>query len=177
MLKIIGWIAVVLVMVIVALVAYASTKPDRFRVARSLTIAAPPDKLFPLINDLRGFNRWNPYERKDPGTGTYAGTPAGVGTSYAWDSTKVGKGAMTITDVTAPGRVVMRIDFEKPFKALNTATFTITPKDGGSKVTWAMEGPALLVTKIMDVVIGMDKMVGNDFAEGLRNLKELAEKP
>jgi uncharacterized protein YndB with AHSA1/START domain len=177
MFKIIGWIAVVLVVAIGALVAYAATRPDSFRVARSLTITAPPDKLFPLINDLRAFNRWNPFERKDPGTGTHAGATSGVGASYAWDSTKLGKGAMTIIDAAAPGKVVMRLDFEKPFQAQNTATFTIAPQDGGSEVTWAMEGPAPLVTKIMDVVIGMDRMVGSDFEDGLRNLKEIAERP
>lgn len=177
MLKVIGWAVIALVIAVGALVAYAATKPDSFRVARSLVIAAPPDRLFPLINDLHGFNRWNPYERKDPGKGTYAGAPSGVGSSYAWDSAKVGKGAMTITDATAPGKVVMRLDFEKPFKAQNTATFTIALKDSGSEVTWAMDGPAPLITKVMDVVIGMDRMVGGDFADGLRNLKELAEKP
>lgn len=177
MLKIIGWAAIALVIAVGTLVAYAASKPDSFRVARSLVIAAPPDRLFPLINDLHGFNRWNPYERKDPGKGAYAGAPEGVGSSYAWDSAKVGKGAMTITDTAAPGKVVMRLDFEKPFKAQNTATFTIAPKDGGSEVTWAMDGPAPLITKVMDVVIGMDRMVGGDFADGLRNLKELAEKP
>jgi uncharacterized protein YndB with AHSA1/START domain len=177
MLKIIGWTAVVLLVAVGLLVAYAATRPDSFRVARSLAIAAPPDKLFPLINDLHGFNRWNPYERKDPGKGAHAGAPAGVGASYAWDSAKLGKGAMTITDVAAPEKVVMRLNFEKPFQARNTATFTITPRDGGSEVTWAMDGPAPLVTKIMDTVIGMDRMVGGDFEDGLRNLKELAERP
>jgi predicted 3-demethylubiquinone-9 3-methyltransferase (glyoxalase superfamily) len=51
------------------------------------------------------------------------------------------------------------------------------PRDGGSEVTWAMEGPSPLVTKVMDVVIGMDKMVSSDFEDGWRNLKEIAEKP
>jgi uncharacterized protein YndB with AHSA1/START domain len=177
MLKMMGWTAIALAILLAALVAYAMTRPDRFRVQRSLLIAAPPETLFPLINDLRNFNRWNPYERKDPGTGTHAGTASGVGASYAWDSSRLGRGAMTITDAVSPGRVAMRLDFEKPFQAQNMATFTIAPKDGGSEVTWAMEGPAPLVTRIMDVVIGMDKMVGSDFADGLRNLKEIAEKP
>lgn len=177
MLKTIGWAAVVLAIAIVALVAYASTRPDSFRVTRSLVISAPPDRLFPLINDLRGFNRWNPYERKDPGAGTYAGATSGVGSTYAWDSNKVGKGKMTITDASSPGTVVMQLDFERPFKALNMATFTITPREGGTEVNWTMEGPAPLLTKIMDVVIGMDRMVGGDFADGLRNLKQLVENP
>ncbi|MCZ8312466.1 MAG: SRPBCC family protein [Magnetospirillum sp.] len=177
MLKLLAIVLFGLVVAVGALVAYAATKPDSFRVVRSLTIAAPPDRLFALINDMRGFNRWNPYERKDPGRGTYGSAQAGIGASYAWDSPKLGKGAMTIVDAAAPGRVVMRLDFETPFKARNSATFTIMPHDGGSEVSWAMEGPAPLVTKVMDTVIGMDKIIGGDFEEGLRNLKEIAEKP
>ena len=177
MLRIFGWTAVVLVIAVIVLISYAATKPDSFRVARSLVIAAPPDRLFLLINDLHGFNRWNPYERKDPEKGVHSGAAAGVGASYARDSSKTGKGSMTVTESSAPSTVVMRLDFLKPFEAQNRATFTVMPKDGGSEVTWAMDGPATLVTKIMDVVIGMDKMIGNDFADGLRNLKGIAEKP
>jgi uncharacterized protein YndB with AHSA1/START domain len=175
MLTMLGWTAIVLIVAAGALVAYAATKPDSFRVARSLTIAATPDKLFSLISDLHGFNLWNPYARKDPGKGTYAGAAAGVGASYAWDSRKLGKGAMTITETAPPGMVIMRLDFERPFKAQNRATFTITPRDGGSEVCWAMDGPSNLISKVMDVVIGMDRMVGRDFDDGLRNLKAIAE--
>ncbi len=177
MLKTIGWIAIVIVISVGALVAYAATRPDSFRVARSLLIASPPDKLFALINDLHSFNRWNPYERKDPEKGVHSGAAAGIGASYAWDSNKTGKGAMTIVESSAPSKVVMRLDFLKPFEAQNTGIFTVLPRDGGSEVTWAMEGPASLITKTMDVVIGMDRMVGGDFEDGLRNLKEIAEKP
>jgi uncharacterized protein YndB with AHSA1/START domain len=177
MLKVLGIIAVVLIVGVGALVAYASTRPDSFRVSRSLAIAAPPDMLFPLVNDLRAFNRWNPYERKDPGKGSHTGGDAGPGASYAWDSSKLGKGAMTITEASPPRQVVMRLDFETPFKATNRATFTMEPRNGGSEMTWTMEGPSTLVTKVMDVVIGMDKMIGGDFEDGLRNLKDIAEKP
>ncbi len=177
MLKIIGFGILGLALAVGALLAYAAMRPDHFSVSRSVTIAAPPEKLFALINDLKGFNRWNPYERKDPGKGNYAGAASGIGASYAWDSSKLGKGAMTIVDASVPNKVQMRLDFETPFKARNIANFTIAPRDGGSEVTWEMEGPAPLITKVMDVVIGMDKMVGRDFEDGLRNLKEISERP
>ena len=177
MLKVLGWTIVVLVFAVGTVVAYAATKPDSFRVARSLAIGAPPEQLFPLINDLRAFNRWNPFERKDPGQGIHSGAPEGIGASFAWESAKTGKGSMTIVESSAPSTVVMRLDFLKPFAAQNKGTFTIIPRDGGSEVTWAMDGQAPLMTKIMDVVVGMDRLVGADFAEGLRNLKEIAEKP
>ena len=80
---------------LVLLLAYAATRPDTFRVERSAQIQAPPDRLFPLINDLRAFNTWNPYEKKDPAIkGSYGATTVGPGATYAWESDKVGVGEM-----------------------------------------------------------------------------------
>ena len=51
----------------------------------------------------------------------------------------------------------------------------IRPEGGGSEVTWAMHGPSTFFTKLLHTVLSMDKMVGTDFANGLANLKQLAE--
>lgn len=162
---------------VVMLLAYAATAPDEFRVERRLRIAAPPDKLWPLVGELGGFNRWNPYERKDPLIKTrYDGAASGIGSRYAWESDKVGTGSMEIVD-QQPGRAVqMRLDFLKPFEAHNRAEFALQPTaDGATEVSWTMHGPANFVSKLMGVFIDMDKMVGRDFEDGLQNLRQLAE--
>lgn len=162
---------------ILALLAYASTRPDEFRVERRARIAAPADKVWPLISELRAFNRWNPYERKDPLIkGQYAGAAGGVGSRYAWESDKVGVGSLEITG-QQPGRAVqMKLDFVKPFEAHNAAEFALQPTaDGATEVRWTMHGPANFVSKLMGVFINMDKMVGSDFEDGLQNLRQLAE--
>jgi Polyketide cyclase / dehydrase and lipid transport len=176
MLKILGIVLAVVVLAAGALVAYAATRPDDFRVERSIVVKAAPDKIFPLLNDMHRFNEWNPFDRKDPGKGQYSGAPNGVGAAYKWDSSTLGAGSMTISETVPNERVTMKLDFLKPMEANNLADFTLRPKDGGTEVTWAMYGPAPLLTKIMDVVIGMDKMVGGDFEQGLVNLKTIAEK-
>ncbi len=48
-------IAIIVVVLIVALLGYAATRPDTFRVERARSIKAPPEKIFALINDL---NSW-----------------------------------------------------------------------------------------------------------------------
>ncbi|MBI3346271.1 MAG: SRPBCC family protein [Burkholderiales bacterium] len=162
---------------VLVLLAYASTRPDEFRVERRLRIAAPADKLWPLVGELRGFNRWNPYERKDPLTkGQYAGAASGIGSRYAWESGKIGIGSLEITG-QQPGRAVqMKLDFVKPFEAHNQAEFALQPTpDGATEVSWRMHGPANFVSKLMGVFIDMDKMVGRDFEDGLQNLRQLAE--
>ena len=82
MLKIAGIIVVVLIVAAVAVVAYASTRPDSFSVQRTASIKAPPEKIFPLINDYRNWPQWSPYENRDPEMKrTYSG--GGQGAKYA----------------------------------------------------------------------------------------------
>jgi uncharacterized protein YndB with AHSA1/START domain len=159
------------------LLAYAATRPDEFRVERRLRIGAPADRVWPLVSELRAFNRWNPYERKDPLIrSAYSGAAAGVGSRYDWDSREVGSGSLEITGLQ-PGRAVqMKLDFVKPFEAHNQAEFALQPMPGGAtEVRWTMHGPANFLSKLMGVFINMDKMVGRDFEEGLQNLRQLAE--
>ncbi|CAB3652986.1 hypothetical protein LMG24238_01246 [Paraburkholderia sediminicola] len=170
---------VILITIVAAvglLLIYAATRPDTFRIERSVRIDAPPERVYGLIDDLHQFNRWNPFLRKDPAAqGTYSGTPSGKGARYAWQGEKVGVGQMEIVDTAAPANVTMNLDFIKPFEAHNIADFTLKPEAGATQVTWAMHGPAPFLSKLMQVFVSMDRMVGKDFEDGLSNLKTLAE--
>ena len=174
-------IKTILLVVLAALalvLAYAATRADSFRVERSTRIKAPPERVFALINDLTRMKAWNPFEKKDPDLkGQFGPATAGEGASYAWQSEKVGVGSMTILESTAPSRVKMRLDFLKPFAAQNMAEYTLKAEGEATQVTWAMYGPAPFSTKLMQVFISMDRMVGKDFEDGLANLKTLAETP
>ena len=159
------------------LLAYAATRPDEFRVERRMRIAASADQLWPLVSELRAFNRWNPYERKDPLIrGAYTGAAGGVGSRYEWESKEVGVGSLEITG-QQPGRAVqLKLDFVKPFKARNQAEFALQPlPDGGTEVRWTLHGPANFMSKLMGVFFNMDKMCGRDFEQGLDNLRQIAE--
>jgi len=169
----------ILVLLAIAIVLiYAATKPDTFRIERSINIKAPPEKIFPLIADLHKFNIWNPWAKKDPGAKmNYIGPESGVGSGHEWDGNKnVGKGSMTVAKLTASSEVVFNLDFISPFEAHNQATFTLTPKDDNTEVNWAMTGPSPYISKVMCLFMSMDKMVGPDFEAGLADLKVLAEK-
>ena len=162
---------------IAALLLYATTRPNTFRVERSISIKASPERVFELINDLHSFHSWNPYAKKDPAmTVTYSGAATGKSARYAWESKEVGVGSMEITDATAPSLVAINLDFVKPFEAHNQVTFTMAAEAGGTtRVTWAMFGPVPYMSKVMHLLFNMDKMVGDDFEIGLRDLKAQAE--
>lgn len=177
MLKILGYVVLVILVVIAGVLVYASTKPDSFRVERSVSINAQADGIQPLIADFRRWAEWSPYEKKDPGMKrTFGSITAGKGATYAWDGDKnVGQGSMEILDAT-PTKVVIKLDFQKPFEAHNTAEFTLQPKGGATQVTWAIHGPSPLISKVVSLFMNMDVMIGKDFEAGLANLKALAEK-
>lgn len=84
---------------------------------------------------------------------------------------------MEIVEATAPSRVAMRLDFEKPMKGSNRVEFRLQPKGTQTEVTWAMSGPMPYLSKLITTFVDMDKMVGADFEAGLANLKAAAEKP
>jgi Polyketide cyclase / dehydrase and lipid transport len=171
------YLGLALVAAIALVLVYASTRPDEFRVERRLRIAAPAERLWPLVGELRAFNRWNPYERKDPQIqGSYSGPATGVGSRYAWVSEQVGVGSLEITGQRPGQAVQMKLDFVKPFEAHNQAEFRLMPQpDGSTEVSWAMHGPNNFIGKVMGVFIDMDKMVGKDFEDGLLNLQQLTK--
>lgn len=170
------FILVVIALAVIILLAVAATKPNTFSLSRTTMIKAPPDVIFPLINDLHGFNIWNPFAKKEPAIQqSYSGPENGVGARYAWEGKKVGVGSMEIAESTPPSRVSMKLDFVKPFEAHNIADFTLEPKAEGTQVTWRTHGPANFMTKLIHTVISMDRMVGKDFEAGLADLKAEAE--
>jgi uncharacterized protein YndB with AHSA1/START domain len=170
-------IATIIVLVIAAVLIYAATKPDTFRIERSTTIKAPPEKIAAYLTDFHQWAAWSPWEGKDPAmTRTYSGEASGKGAVYGWEGNKnVGTGRMEILDMQ-PQKVTIKLDFLKPFEAHNTTEYMLEPQGDSTKVTWAMFGPSSLMSKVMSVFMNMDKMVGPDFEAGLAKLKAAAEK-
>ena len=182
MFEIIAIIAVVLAIAIAIVLILAATKPDTLRVQRATTVKAPPEKIFPLINDFHQWGSWSPYEHKDPAMKrSYSGAADGKGAIHGWEGNKnVGSGRMEILDSSVPSKIVIKLDFFTPFEGHNTAEFTMLPQGDATvattNVTWLMHGPAPFMSKVMQVFINMDNMIGKDFEIGLANLKRLSEK-
>ena len=178
MLEIVAIIAVILAIAIVIVLILAATKPAVFRVQRAATVMAPAERIFPLINDFHQWVSWSPYEGKDPTMKrTYSGMESGKGAIYAWDGNKnVGSGRMEILDTSVPSKILIKLDFFKPFEGHNTAEFTMLPQGDATLLTWTMHGPAVFMSKVMQVFMNLDHMIGKDFEVGLANLKKLTEK-
>ncbi|MBD9358821.1 SRPBCC family protein [Methylomonas albis] len=171
-------ILIVLVVILVALLIYAASKPDTFRVQRSIIIKASPETIFQLIGDLHNMQTWSAWEKVDPGMKrTYSGATSGPGAVYEWDGNNdIGQGRMEILETTPPVKITLRLNFIKPFPAENTVEFTLQAESGATRVTQAIFGPSPYISKVMSLVFSMDKMIGGKFEEGLAALKTIAEK-
>jgi uncharacterized protein YndB with AHSA1/START domain len=171
-------IAIVLVVLVAAVLVIATTKPDTFTVQRATSIAAPREKIFPLIDDFRAWASWSPYEKMDPAMKkSLGGAASGKGAVYEWEgNNKVGKGRMEIAEVAPPSRIIVNMDFDRPMKASHIAEFTLEPNGPSTIVSWAMHGRNVYMTKVMGTFIDMDNLIGRDFETGLANLKAIAER-
>lgn len=148
-----------------------------YTVTRSTTIDAPPDTVYAEIIDFHNWQEWSPWEDLDPQQNrTFSGAAAGPGAKYGWKGNrKVGEGTMEITHAQQPTQVVVDLRFIKPFRSSAETTFDIRPEGDGSAVTWRMEGPKTLMSRLVGVVKSMDAMVGPDFEKGLARLKKASE--
>lgn len=171
-------IAILIVVLVVGVLILASTKPDTFSVQRSTTIQAPPEKIFAVVNDFHHWTDWSPWEKLDPAMKrTLSGATSGQGAIYAWEGNgKAGAGRMEIIESAPARKVGIQLDFIKPFEGHNITEFRLVPQGDATQVEWAMRGPTPFVSKLMQVFVNLDTMIGKDFEEGLANLKRLTEK-
>ena len=169
--------AIGLVVIVIAILIFAATKPATFHVERSTTIATTPDKITPLLDDFRNWPQWSPWAKLDPNMRvSYSGAPQGQGAIYEWEgNSKVGKGRMEIL-AAEPTLTSIQLDFLSPMVSHDHTNFTLQPRGSTTEVTWSIDGPNTFMGKLMSVFVSTDKMVGDDFETGLRQLKSAAEK-
>ncbi len=170
-------IVLALAVIIAVFVVVVAMQPAAFRVARSITIAAPAPAVFAQVNDFKNWQAWSPWAKIDPAMKqTYEGAPTGVGAITSWaGNDAVGAGRMTILESRAHELIRIKLEFLKPFAATNAAEFKFEPEGSQTTVTWSMSGDNSFMFKAVSLFMSMDKMVGGDFEKGLANMKAVVE--
>lgn len=170
-------VLVVAVVVVAALGAFVATRPSAYGIERSITVAAPPEAAYQQVADLHRWETWSPWAKLDPAMKVeYGGPEAGAGATFHWaGNSKAGEGRMTVTRAQPASEVVLRLEFLEPMEDTAVTTFRFAPQDGGTRVTWRMEGRLGFVGKAMCLVKDMDQVIGPDFEKGLAALKAVAE--
>lgn len=167
--------SVVAVLILIVL-ALGFSRPATFRVERSISIKAPPAAIYAILSDFRQSECWSPWEKKDLNMKKIFGGPAsGKGATYEWDGDKnVGHGRQEIVDVVPNSKIVIQLDFFRPFQGTNTVEFLLEPAGDSTTFRWVMYGPTNFIVRVL--CFNMDKMIGTDFEIGLANLKAHLEK-
>ena len=178
MFEIFQYILLFLAIAMAAILIYAATKPAHGTTERSVAIKAPPERIFPLIDNLRSMNTWNPFVKTDPNLKSdYSGPDNGKGAKYAFDGNKnAGAGHIAITDSVPSSKVTMNLVMIRPFACDNIVEFTLVPAGDTTTVTWAMSGPAPYFMRVMGTVFNMENMMQGTFDKGLADLKAMAER-
>ncbi|MFZ6645584.1 SRPBCC family protein [Undibacterium sp. TJN25] len=173
--KIMKWLAGIVIALAVVLLITALALPDEYTVTRSVVINAPADKIYPLIAAPAEWKKWSVWNQRDPAMQmSFSGPPSGTGAAWEWQSKTQGNGGMKFTDATPPGKLAYELHFEGMGKP-SSGAFTLEPQAGGTRVSWAMHGNS--DGKLTMRLFGpfMDKIIGGDFDSGLKNLKKLVE--
>jgi Polyketide cyclase / dehydrase and lipid transport len=170
-------ILIAIAAIIVVFVIVVAMRPDDFRVTRTATMSAPPAMVFAQVNDFHKWEAWSPWAKLDPACkNSYEGSAAGTGAIFSWSgNNKVGEGRMTTLESRSNNLIRIKIQFLRPFKAINTAEFTFQAQGNQTVVRWDMFGKNNFMSKAFGLFVNFDKLVGGDFEKGLASLKSIAE--
>jgi hypothetical protein len=164
---------------VVGFCVIVAMRPADFRVVRSTTISAAPDAVFPHINDLKKWQEWSPWAKIDPNCKVaFEGPVAGQGAKFSWaGNNDVGAGSMTITESKSPDVVRIKLAFLKPMEGDSDVVFTLKPEGSGTLVTWQMDSKNGFAAKAFGLFVDCEKMCGDQFEQGFKNLKEVVAAP
>ncbi len=168
----------VLLVGIVVVLSIAMTKPDIFAIERSVSIKAPPEKIFAVIGDFHRAPEWSPWEALDPQMKrSFSGSASGKGAIYSWSGNdEVGEGSMEVLEFNPPTKMVMNLHFVRPMEGDNAVEYVLVPEGEMTKMTWSMRGPNNFCGKVMQVFMNCEAMCGKAFEDGLAKLKAVCEK-
>ncbi len=158
-------------------ISYISLLPEKFRVARSIVINAPPEAIYPLINDLQAWRQWSPWGNGDPATSVeQEGPPLGAGSLALWTGDRdFGKAKLRIVESSPNERVALRLQMSKPSSQIHDLRFDLRPAGEGSEVIWQGATRLDFMGKASNAVLAFEKRTGDLFDAGLKNLKARVE--
>ncbi len=175
--KVLKWLLIGVLGLAAVLALGGMLLSPKFKVSRSVVVAAPADKVYALVANPRGWKSWSVWNQRDPAMKvTYSGPESGAGAAWAWTSASEGDGKMTFTAAEPPRRVAFDLYFPD-FGTTSTGELTFAPEGNATKVTWLMNGDMGSNPLFRWFALFADGMVGKDFAAGLAKLKVVAEKP
>lgn len=160
-----------LAILMVAFVVAGILLPSTFEVTRSVWIAAVPERIFPLLNDLAAWDAWTPWGDIES---RLEGPSTGPGARRVWDDRRLGSGSLTITASTPPSVVRYTVDLEDGAIRFD-GTLSVAARGDASLVTWTEHADLGWNPLLGWTALGMEESQGDQLEESLARLKEQAE--
>ncbi len=176
--KILKYPLLLIGILVIAVLVLGLFGKKEMKAERKIVINKPKAVVYDYIKLLANQNQYSKWASMDTNMKkSYRGEDGSVGFVSAWDgNSDVGKGEQEIKKI-GTDRIDYELRFEKPFKSTNTTFMSTTAiNDSTTKVTWGFEGKINYPLNAMSVFTDMSKSIGDDFEEGLKNLKPILEK-
>ncbi|MFM6967215.1 MAG: SRPBCC family protein [Rhodoluna sp.] len=146
-----------------------------FETKATVLIEATPAKVHEVMNDLGRLDDWSPFVAMDPSVkSTISEKSFGPGATYDYVGKRIGKGRMEIIS-SGPELIRAKMTFFNRKTEFADTAYEIKPEFEGTRVTWTMSGERSLKMHFMGAVLGFDKMMVNNFNNGLKVLKAVIE--
>ena len=175
--KVVKWLLALIVLLAATVWIGGLMLSPKVVVARSVIIAAPAEKIYPMLVDPREWKRWTAWNQRDPAMQMhYSGPASGAGAAWSWKSKSEGDGRMLFTAAEAGRRVAYELYFPD-FDTTSGGDLTLAADGSGTRVTWTMHGDFGSNPLFRWMALFADGMIGKDFEAGLANLKSEVEKP
>ena len=171
----IKWLVLSLIGIIVILGIVGLLLPRTYHIERSIVINATNEDIYPQIANLRNWENWSVWNTKvDPTmVSQFSGAEEGEGARQTWTGDKMGKGSLTITQADPATGIWYELVFEENFKSPGSIMFE--QAGSATRVVWGMSGDMGNNVFGRYMLLIMDRMVGDDFENGLSGLKKISE--
>jgi hypothetical protein len=148
-------------------------------VTRTLTIDAPVDSIAKRTLYFRQWPLWTAWSRLDSTMqNEFSGNDGSVGCTYKWigDPKKTGTVLIKNSQCSAK-RLDFSFELQEPSKAKSKGYIELTPNGSNTTVTFCFTNHIDYPWNAMAPLSNIDKMVGKDLENGLKNLEVLLKQP
>ena len=175
--KVLLALVALIIVAVVGLLIAVSLQPASFSVERSVKVNAPAFVTYDWVDDYKSFAKWNPWFEMDPNVVLeFSGPAAGLGAAYTWKGNdEVGEGKMKIIGAEKNARIDHDLNFITPFESNAKTSMIVKAVEGGSTMTWTMQGKNDFAGKAFSLLMNMEEAIGKDYEKGLSKFKTLVE--
>ncbi|MFT6897315.1 MAG: hypothetical protein ACJA13_001721 [Paraglaciecola sp.] len=149
--------------------------PSTYTVERNVRIDAPAENIFRYVKNLRQWQRWGVWFKRDPDMHvSYSGPESAVGMQSSWSSESQGNGRMEVIGMEENHRIIYSLYFIDMDMG-STGELVFSPSEDQTLVTWRDYGDVGANPLYRYFAFFMDSMIGDDLQIGLDNLKVISE--